>query len=340
VSSNFYKKDANFHQNPKVLEAGFWGATVYDALLALNRQHRCEGHIRPRYCRPEYLAWYVGLIGEQSWINKPAIEAMRHGLLRASKAKLITMSELGVKIVGWGPDWADSSSAERMRRWRDNRKVTPVTSRAARGEERRGEDLIPDTRDPPGPVGPGDDVPISKAGTRRLAEAMLKRAGLQDADDDDTFTGVIGDSTPPAQPESPPRPGKASKRKTRAPAPAAALQAALLLVGYVADNTPDGKIAQLTEAERLQRAEEWADPIRLLHERDQIPYPAIEAMIAWSQTHEFWRGVILSGANLRAKWDTMAAQRGRGARASASTSSTGPAAPTAHDDHPDGDQTL
>jgi hypothetical protein len=338
VSSNFYKKDANFHQNPKVQDAGFWGAVVYDALLALNRQHRCDGHIRPSLCRPEYLARYVGLAGTQSWISRPAAEVMRDGLIAAQRAKLITMSQLGVKIVGWGPEWADGSSTERTRRWREAHKGTSQPSRDAgdrRGEERRGEDPIP--RDQAGAGAPRlpTSGPFTEA-TRELAERIASESGL-----DEALSGTIDLGGPAGAPSSPPAPGKRRKSRTRPPAPAEALQAALLLLGYVADNQPGGKVARLNDAERVQRAEQWADAIRLLHEQDGLPYVAIEAMVHWCQKHEFWRTVILSGSNLREKWDTMAAQRGRGEKpAKPGAQTTGPAAPTAHDEHPDGDVQL
>lgn len=338
MSLNWFKKDANFHQNPKVQDAGFWGGVVYDALLALNRQHRCDGHIRPSLCRPDYLARYVGLGGVKDWITRPAIEVMREGLLAAQRAQLIKMSALGVQILGWGQEWRDGTSTERTRKWREARKSgTPVTSRDgrdARGEERRGEEIpdIPDTEQATEDGRLPSRGPFTKA-TREFAQRLADDSGLPER-----LSGVMDLGTSPGASSSPPAPLKPKKGRTRRQAPAEALQAALLLVGHIADNQPDGKIALMAEPQRVARAEQWADPIRLLHEQDGLTYVAIEAMIHWAQKHEFWRTVILSGANLREKWDTMAAQRGRGAKPD--KPATGPAAPTAHDKHPDGDQPL
>lgn len=55
----------------------------------------------------------------------------------------------------------------------------------------------------------------------------------------------------------------------------------------------------------LQR---WANDIRLAHERDGRDYDKLYHMVDWCQSDDFWQSNILSGAKLRAKYDTMAAQ--------------------------------
>jgi hypothetical protein len=137
---------------------------------------------------------------------------------------------------------------------------------------------------------------------------------------------------------------EAKARRVKPQAPTQALAAAVLLIGYLADQQPGGKIARLSEAERVRKAEEWSDQVRLLNERDGVAYPDIEAMIHWSQRDPFWSGVVLSTAALRGQWDKMAAQRQRGSALARGTRPDNPtvgrADPVAHDDHEDGDVAL
>jgi hypothetical protein len=343
VSRNWFKKDANFQQNPKVMEAGFWGAVVYDALLAINRQHQCDGHIKPSLCRPEYVARYLHLDAADGLSLAP-VELARNGLVRAAKAKLISMSVIGVQLTGWTREWRDALSTERTRKWRAKQDGNeagndePGTSRdvpergngKSRVEESRSQ--IPETEG----SASGSPAPLPTRGpfteaTRAAVEAIRKASGLPTADQ--LAAGAPGKA---GNPES-----AGKRRRGKLSAPTEALALAVLLVGYVVDNQPDGRLAQQSDAKRAELAERWADSIRLLHQQDGLTYAAIEAMIHWAQKHEFWSGVILSGANLRDKWDTMAAQRGRGAKPTAQGgAATGPATPIDHEQHPDGEVTL
>lgn len=55
----------------------------------------------------------------------------------------------------------------------------------------------------------------------------------------------------------------------------------------------------------------WRDPMRLLLDRDGVEPERVGKAIEWCQADDFWRGVILSPANLREKFDQLrlAAQR-------------------------------
>lgn len=127
--------------------------------------------------------------------------------------------------------------------------------------------------------------------------------------------------TPPAEaprsdgkPAVAPGPSTAENPRPRGPEPAdEAVTLAFLLLSLIIENAPHGRIAKQTERQREETALRWARPIDLLHRKDRMSWGAIESMIRWCQRDPFWRGVILGGDNLRDKWDTMGAQRNRGA---------------------------
>ena len=49
----------------------------------------------------------------------------------------------------------------------------------------------------------------------------------------------------------------------------------------------------------------WANDIRLMHERDDIPYEQIKNAITWCQKDSFWKANILSAKKLREKFPTL-----------------------------------
>ncbi|MQS44271.1 helix-turn-helix domain-containing protein [Companilactobacillus mishanensis] len=55
----------------------------------------------------------------------------------------------------------------------------------------------------------------------------------------------------------------------------------------------------------------WANTVRLMHERDKRDYEKIKKMIDWCQTNDFWSTVVLSANKLRKQYDQMNAQAGR-----------------------------
>lgn len=62
----------------------------------------------------------------------------------------------------------------------------------------------------------------------------------------------------------------------------------------------------------------WQDAERLLLERDKRDRSEAERLIRWCQSHEFWRGVILSMPKFREKYDQLRlqAERQQGGRSS------------------------
>lgn len=58
---------------------------------------------------------------------------------------------------------------------------------------------------------------------------------------------------------------------------------------------------QATTGERPTIGQRWRDACRLLLDRDHYTPQQVEALIIWSQQHEFWRTTILSMPKLRAQ---------------------------------------
>lgn len=60
---------------------------------------------------------------------------------------------------------------------------------------------------------------------------------------------------------------------------------------------------------------EWANDIRLMREQDSRTHHDILDLFQWANKHDFWAANILSPRKLRAKWNTLTAQRNRGSHA-------------------------
>ncbi|NWO10186.1 replication protein [Chromohalobacter salexigens] len=52
----------------------------------------------------------------------------------------------------------------------------------------------------------------------------------------------------------------------------------------------------------------WANEFRLMRQRDDRTVEQIRYLITWTAAHDFWAGIVLSPAKLRAKWDQLAKQ--------------------------------
>lgn len=89
-----------------------------------------------------------------------------------------------------------------------------------------------------------------------------------------------------------------------------ALLMAELLLDAVKARVPNAASARAVGAHRSKVIASWSVPIERLHRIDGISWLEISETIAWVRRSEFWGGVILSGENLREKWDKIQAQRG------------------------------
>lgn len=161
---DFCKVDSHLDSNPKIRKAGFFGSSVFQFLLRVNRKLRRDGAIPIAYVDPFYIVDQLKIPGDD------ALTIVGKALESCVTARLIEIDETAgvVSIVGWEEDWGMRSPVagrERTRAWRDRREsgpVTPVTtarhgdairSEEKRGEERRSENsLLQSTDTAPTPV--------------------------------------------------------------------------------------------------------------------------------------------------------------------------------------------
>lgn len=125
--------DANLDDHPKVIEAGFWGSTVFQFLLRVNRKFGLDGVIPPKFASASYIARQLNLYDA---LGEHALNTVDLGIERAVDAGLLrrlVSDETGetlhrdrrdsLVIVGWTEEWAQgSSSTERVRKWRERRR--------------------------------------------------------------------------------------------------------------------------------------------------------------------------------------------------------------------------
>jgi len=74
-----------------------------------------------------------------------------------------------------------------------------------------------------------------------------------------------------------------------------------LLIDLMLENYPESSVKRLT----TKRQAKWINECRLLREKDKRTSEQIEYIIKFSQKDKFWKGVILSMANLRKNWDKL-----------------------------------
>ena len=71
---------------------------------------------------------------------------------------------------------------------------------------------------------------------------------------------------------------------------------------------------QVVPTFREPSLEAWANDIRLMREQDGREHEEIQALFDWANRDDFWRANILSPRKLRKQWDSLQAQRTRGAK--------------------------
>ena len=82
------------------------------------------------------------------------------------------------------------------------------------------------------------------------------------------------------------------------------------LAGLIAKNYPTTKIAR----DRRGNAERWCDAIDKIHRIDGHTFEQIAAVMRWSQSDQFWRQQIKSGATLRKQFDRLIMAKTEAAR--------------------------
>jgi len=86
--------------------------------------------------------------------------------------------------------------------------------------------------------------------------------------------------------------------------PSDSLRLSGMLANFILQNFPNNLTAKKQDA-----VKRWADEIDKMNRIDGRTWNEIEAMIAWCQRDNFWKGNILSGAKLREKFDQLSAKK-------------------------------
>jgi AraC-like DNA-binding protein len=78
-----------------------------------------------------------------------------------------------------------------------------------------------------------------------------------------------------------------------------------LLFDLIVKNNPTGRLGNLSEKERFEKTNGWAEDIGKLLRADKQDAGKIEAVIYFSQSDRFWKNNILSAKKLREKFDQL-----------------------------------
>jgi hypothetical protein len=178
----WYKEWANSDAHPKVIAAGFWGATVFRVLCRASAEFDLNGRIPEQYASPAYLAHRLQLGPEFESLD-PAdatkCNAMQRGIDNATAAGLLVREGPFLLIDGWGDRQAISSgsgrtSTERSQDFRSRQK-NPATKRNAsplhatldkrRVDKRRSEEEEPPESASPPSAPDGTDAPVPQKPT-------------------------------------------------------------------------------------------------------------------------------------------------------------------------------
>jgi len=131
--------DAAFDSHPDVKAAGFWGSTVYLALLRTSALFDLDGSLPAKYASGAYVAAILGI----------PIEHAEGGLESASSAGLIHRDDAGtVAITGW----ERFQNPEAVRKRYQRKKTSP--SLPSPGDERTSRDNPGQSRNVPDGPGP------------------------------------------------------------------------------------------------------------------------------------------------------------------------------------------
>jgi hypothetical protein len=139
-------------------------------------------------------------------------------------------------------------------------------------------------------------LPVTKRDTTPLSQDATGETGSP--------LGLVSVPDHPAALANQPK----SRPKPKSFASPEAIAAATRLLTRVIANNPSSTLAKAPEAKREQTAVRWANAMRLLHDVDGHSWEEIDKVIDWSQQEAFWKTTILSGDNLREKWDRLTAK--------------------------------
>src|SRR5262245_24755258 len=116
----WFKFDAGFFGNRKVIRAGRDGRDIYQWVLCCNRQRNAKGIIPAGDVEPWFAARHLGITAEDA----------ARGVTAAVRAGLLAVEGEFVRIIGWDADWAGHrlSRAEIQANYRTRKAKTPDVS--------------------------------------------------------------------------------------------------------------------------------------------------------------------------------------------------------------------
>lgn len=179
----WYKEWANSDSHPKIVAAGFWGATVFRALCRTSAEFDLNGRIPPQYMTEAYLAHRLQLAPEFDSLDPddatPATVVQR-GLGSAVAAGLLVRDGSVFVIDGWGERQTSAtgggkSNTERSRAFRSRQKEPatapqrPATDATPATVEKR---RVEKKEDPAGAVAPPPAKKASPPADSRHARAI------------------------------------------------------------------------------------------------------------------------------------------------------------------------
>jgi len=96
-----------------------------------------------------------------------------------------------------------------------------------------------------------------------------------------------------------------TRRASKATASPDALRLAMLLLVLIIEKNKNTRLASLSDAERIEKAERWAVDIDLLLRKDRQQPSIVEEVTRHAIADNFWGKNILSGESLRRNWDKL-----------------------------------
>lgn len=82
----------------------------------------------------------------------------------------------------------------------------------------------------------------------------------------------------------------------------------LLLFNNILSNNPNSRLHNQQNKKREETLQGWADDIRKLIDLDKQSPKTIMRVVEFATENHFWQSIILSGENLRKKWDQLTSQ--------------------------------
>ena len=126
----WYKEWANSDANPKIVAAGFWGATIFRALCRTSAEFDLNGRIPPSYASDTYISHRLQLGAECDPFESGATDAtvVQRGIVAAVASGLLVRDGSDLLIDGWGDRQtigagSGKTSTERSQALRSRRKA-------------------------------------------------------------------------------------------------------------------------------------------------------------------------------------------------------------------------